>query len=359
MNVVKKGWRQEMPAFLHFMEESLNLPVRLHDEALGYHLYLVDLSGWKLRFSDRTPLICVTEADLAALPVRELAQSLADVIRTRNLEDRHPILLVQGSGEGLRSFLRTALVPALVLDHAGQTAVQMSRRPSGELLDRLSAQLDLSALAPYETSKPVTGSRFFGREFEVRRILQSPESNFAIMGIRRIGKTSLMREVERQLHDQALETGEETAQERIQFMDCSALSSPEDFMREVVRRLRAQELPRLSNRQYPIYFPDFLKRMAQRTGGRLVFFLDEFDKVLAWHHERRLAAQCPARIQHRGRHALHRGWLPRSHARLQRPRLAALQLCAAPVPEGVQPRADRHYGPRTAGKPGRSLRAPQ
>jgi hypothetical protein len=283
MNVVKKGWRQEMPAFLHFMEESLNLPVRLHDEALGYHLYLVDLSGWKLRFSDRTPLICVTEADLAALPVRELAQSLADVIRTRNLEDRHPILLVQGSGEGLRSFLRTALVPALVLDQAGQTAVQMSRRPSGELLDHLSAQLDLTALAPYETSKPVTGSRFFGREFEVRRMLQSPESNFAIMGIRRIGKTSLMREVERQLRDQALETGEETAQERIQFMDCSALSSPEDFMREVVRRLRAQELPRLSNRQYPIYFPDFLKRMAQRTGGRLVFFLDEFDKVLAWH----------------------------------------------------------------------------
>lgn len=280
----KKGWRQDMPPFLHFMEESLGLHIRLHEEVLGYQLYLVDLSAWKLRFTDRTPVLWVSEDDLAALSARDLAQSISDAIRTRNLEDRNPILIVDGPGREMHDHLRTAFIQALILDREGQAAVMESRRPSGELLDRLSLQLDLAALAPYETSKPVTGSRFFGREFEVRRILQSPESNFAIMGIRRIGKTSLMREVERQLREQASESGGEVAQERIQFMDCSALSSPEDFVREVVRRLRAQELPRLSNRQYPIYFPDFLKRMAQRSGGRLVFFLDEFDKVLAWHH---------------------------------------------------------------------------
>ena len=73
----------------------------------------------------------------------------------------------------------------------------------------------------------MTGSRFFGREFEVRRILQANDSNFAIMGIRRIGKTSLMREVERQLKEQAQERGDEDAGQRIIFMDCSAISSPE------------------------------------------------------------------------------------------------------------------------------------
>jgi len=279
----KKGWRQEMPSFLHFMEDSLGLTPRLHDEVLGYQLYLVDLSSWKLRFSDRTPMLWITEADLTALSERELAQSIGDAIRTRNLEDRYPILLIDGPGQAIQAHLRTAFVQALTLDRFAQAAVMESRRPTGELLDHLSIQLDLAALSPYETSKPVTGSRFFGREVEVRRILQSPESNVAIMGIRRIGKTSLMREVERQLRELASESGDDTAQERIQFMDCSALTSPEDFVREVVRRLRAQELPRLSNRQYPIYFPDFLRRMAQRTGGRLVFFLDEFDKLLTWH----------------------------------------------------------------------------
>ena len=56
-------------------------------------------------------------------------------------------------------------------------------------------------------------------------------------------------------------------------------------MQEVVRKLRPQELTRLSSKQFPIYFPDFLGRMAQRYGGPLVFFLDEFDKVLTWHDQ--------------------------------------------------------------------------
>src|SRR5690606_28044234 len=111
---------------------------------------------------------------------------------------------------------------------------------------------------------------------------QGSDSNFAIMGIRRIGKTSLMREIERQLKEQAQEADDENAAERILFMDCSALSSPAGFVQEVVRKLRPQELARLTSRQYPIFLPDFLKRMAQRYGGPIVFFLDEFDKVLTW-----------------------------------------------------------------------------
>jgi hypothetical protein len=292
MNPAKPSWRQELPDFLQYLEGELDYPIRLHEEVLGFHLYFVDFSCWKLRFSDRTPVIWVGAGDLAAMQPRELAQALADVIRTRNLAERNPIVMVQGPAEELRCYFKAAFLPVMALDAAGQQAVRESRRPTAELLDRLSSQLDLSLLAPYETSKPVTGSRFFGREFEIRRILQSNDSNFAIMGIRRIGKTSLMREIERQLKEQAQASGtspkgggDENAQQRIMFMDCSALTSPAGFVQEVVRKLRPQELARLTSKQYPIFFPDFLERMAQRYGGPLIFFLDEFDKVLTWHYE--------------------------------------------------------------------------
>jgi hypothetical protein len=284
MDGAKKSWRQEIPEFLQFLETALGHRVRLHEEVLGFHLYLVDLSGWKLRFSDRTPVIWVNESDLAAMAPRELAQSLADVVRTRALAERNLIIAVPGTGEELRASLKTSSLPVLILNREAQAAVRESRRPTGELLERLSGQLDLSLLTPYETSKPVTGSRFFGREFEVRRILQGNDSNFAIMGIRRIGKTSLMREIERQLREQAQEAGDENAAERILFMDCSALNSPASFVQEVVRKLRPQELARLTSKQFPIFFPDFLERMAQRYGGPIIFFLDEFDKVLTWHY---------------------------------------------------------------------------
>ncbi len=285
MNPAKPSWRQEMPPFLQWVECDLDYAIRLREEVLGYQVYFADFSAWKLRFSDRTPLIWVREADLAALAPRELAQSLAEVVRTRNLADRHPILLIDGPGDELLRHLKTASLSVLALDREAQDAARASRRPTGDLLDRLSAQLAISLLAPYETSKPVTGSRFFGREFEIRRILQGADSNFAIMGIRRIGKTSLMREIERQIKEQAQERGDENALQRILFLDCSALTSPAGFVQEVVRKLRPQELARLSSKQFPIFFPDFLERMSQRYQGPLVFFLDEFDRVLTWHHE--------------------------------------------------------------------------
>ena len=281
MTNVKLSWRQEMPAFLHFLDDALDYPVRLHEELLGFHIYLVDFSAWKLRFSDRSPVIWVRSHDLSALPERELAQSLTELIRLRNLAERNPILLVEGASAGLRNALQRTFLPALVLDQADQDAVRESRRPTGDLLDRLSQQMALSLLTPYETSKPVSGSRFFGRDLELRRILQGSTSNFAIMGIRRIGKTSLLREIERRLRAAAQESGDERAQERIIVMDCSAIASPNDFIREVVRKLHPPELARLDNRQFPIFFPNFLERMSRRFGGRLIFLLDEFDSLLA------------------------------------------------------------------------------
>ncbi len=55
MNTGKSSWRQEVPDFLQYLEESLGCRHRLHEEILGFNLYFVDLSSWKLRFSDRTP----------------------------------------------------------------------------------------------------------------------------------------------------------------------------------------------------------------------------------------------------------------------------------------------------------------
>ena len=359
MSGAKKPWRQEMPDFLQFLENPLGHPVRLHEEVLGYDLYFADLADWKLRFSDRTPFVWAKAADAAALTPRELAQSLADVLRTRGLAERNPIILVQGPGDELRAQLKRSLLNVLVLDQAAQAAVRESRRPSGELLDRLSAQIDLSLLTPYETSKPVTGSRFFGREFEIRRILQGADSNFAIMGIRRIGKTSLMREVERQLKEQAQERGDEDAGQRIIFMDCSAISSPAHFLQEIVRKLRPQELTRLSSKQFPIFIPDFLGRMAQRYGGPLVFFLDEFDKVLTWHDEddSLLNALRASSNQGQSRYVIG-GFreVMRAFSNLDSP---LYNFAAAGAPEGIQPGTDRRDGARPAGEARRPLRAAQ
>lgn len=281
MNNPVKHAHRDLPDFLLFLDQKLNYRVRLgHREELNFEIYNADFAAWKLRFSDRTPVIHVRRNDAEGFSTHDLGQSLTDVVRMQNLLERNPIILLDGKGEELRDYFKTRALSLVVLDERDQEEIRSSRRPTGDLLDRVSAQLELFRLSPYETSKPVTGSRFFGRQYDIRRILYGGDTNFAIMGIRRIGKTSLMLEIQRQLREQAQEGGDQEAGDRILYMDCSAIRSAEHFIQEVVRKLNPRELTRLQNRQYPIYFPDFLERMSKKYGGPLVFLLDEFDAML-------------------------------------------------------------------------------
>lgn len=50
---------------------------------------------------------------------------------------------------------------------------------------------------PYITGNVVTGSNFYGREGLIKTILGGSDTNFWIIGNRRVGKTSLLRELER------------------------------------------------------------------------------------------------------------------------------------------------------------------
>ena len=264
---------KELPPLLRLLSEELGYTVREGKAALGYEVFFVDLASWKLRLTNRTPVIWVKRADLESCGPRHLVQSLGDVMRERNLSRQIVLVLLDGASEPL---LRQTASPAykmIVIGAEEQERVLQSRRPSGELLDMISAQVPISNLAPYETRAPVTGSRFFGREYEISRILGNPDTNYAILGIRRIGKTSLLREIERILK-------EDSDPGHVVYLECSDLLSTDDYIREVVRKLNPRELPRLHLQKYVFFFPDFLERMSRAHKSKLIFLLDEVDNLV-------------------------------------------------------------------------------
>ena len=277
----KSAWRKEMPPLLQLLEQQLGYRVRGHEEVLGYPLYFVDFSAWKLRFAANTPVLWMRSADLGGFETTwQAGESVVEALRIRGLLERQVIILVDGPERGLRQYFRNYLAPIMVLDVTDVAAVIGSRRPTGELLDRLCAQLSPALLAPYEISKPVTGSRFFGREADLRRILHGGDSNYAVMGIRRSGKSSLLRELHLRMQEQLQDSSNEEAAQRIFYKDCIQLDSTLAFMQGIVQHFHPQELARLENRLYPLYFADFTRRMAKRFGGPLVLLLDEFDTLL-------------------------------------------------------------------------------
>jgi hypothetical protein len=267
--MMEKDW----PKLLRIFNEELGYSVRYARQTLGFELFTIDLSSWKLRLSNYTPVIWVRITDLDNIPPQELLQSLGDVLRERNWGRQIALVLVDGN---IQSLLRHRTSPIRNLVFIGadeQKNLIASRRPSGALRDIVSAQVPISNLSPYETRAPVTGSRFFGRDAEVTRIISNPDTNHTILGIRRIGKTSLLREIER-----ILKENEDPA--HVVYLECSDLLSTEDYTREVVRKLNPRELPRLHMQKYIFFFPDFLERMSRMLKSKLVFLLDEVDNLV-------------------------------------------------------------------------------
>jgi len=264
---------KDWPPLLRLLSEELSYTVRASGRTLGYDLYSVDLSSWKLRLSDTTPVIWVKRADAEAATPHHLFESLVDVLRERSLTRQIVLILLDGDSAPLLKLAANPLYSLVVLGCDEQERITGSRRPSGELLDLIASQVSISSLAPYETRAPVTGSRFFGREYEIARVIGNPDTNHALLGIRRIGKTSLLREVERILKESQDPT-------QVIYLECSDLLSTEDYIREVVRKLNPRELPRLHMQKYIFFFPDFLERMARANKSKLIFLLDEIDNLV-------------------------------------------------------------------------------
>jgi len=264
-----KAW----PKLLHLFSDELGYSVQAGKSALGYDLFTIDLSSWKLRLSNRTPVIWVKTCDLDESSPQHIIQSLSDVMRERGMSRKIALALVDGDSTQLYKYRSGVTYNLIFIGTEDQERIMNSRRPSGQLLDFISAKIPISNLSPYETRAPVTGSRFFGREQEIARIISNPDTNHAILGIRRIGKTSLLRELERLLREDEEST-------HVIYLECSDLLDTDDYVREVVRKLNPRELTRLHMQKYVFFFPDFLERMSRLNKTKIIFLLDEVDNLV-------------------------------------------------------------------------------
>ena len=274
--------RELWPDFLQRLRELMPIRHLERRRSNDYEPYLVDLSEWKLRFSERTPLIWVKAGPAHSLSAQQLRDSLRELATVEGWQQRECLVLLDGNGKELRSQTSRQYFPRFVIIDADDQDKLLSARTFSEstflnsLKDIVCEQVPIRSLSPYQVSAPVTGSRFFGREKEVNQILRMSDASFAILGVRRIGKTSLLKEIERRL----IEHGEDP--KRFVRLDVTTIHSPDEFVREVVRQLNIREFLRLEKQKQHLYFPNFLQRMSSTYKGRLTIFLDEVDPFLIW-----------------------------------------------------------------------------
>jgi hypothetical protein len=257
----------DFPQLIRFLTLDLKFRLRRRENVSGYDCYVIDLSGWKLRLSDRTPFIHVEKQHLESLSTADLVAAIRLVIRNQHFDRRVPILMVDGRSPELRDAVNLHLPYCALLDASDMESIT-GTASDRRMLDLLATRLLLGTLSPYEISSPVTGSRFFGREYEMRTILGHPDTDYSIVGVRRIGKSSLLLELKKRL--------EEMGDDNIFFFDCTDFHSAGDYIRAVVTEVDIKERSRMTYQK----FPTFLRYKSYRGRRTLTFLLDEVDHLI-------------------------------------------------------------------------------
>jgi hypothetical protein len=249
------------------------------ETVFGLDTFQVNLADWKLVLSDKNPCIWVKAEDLANANPARLIDRLQDVARQKGWQEDTVIVFLDGQAPELEKTIPRYLPTFVVLDKPAQARIHASDSPTGETLDYLLGQISRSRLAPYESHKPVVAGQFFGREAEINKILNHPKTNFLIIGIRRIGKTSLMKEVQRRWEEN---DKPEPGQIRRLYIDCSVFESADDFFEAVTSRLDPYEMKMLLRRasQSMRYRSQMFERFYNLHGGMVTFLVDEIDRLL-------------------------------------------------------------------------------
>jgi len=250
-----------------------------HEKLSDLTVCLVDLSPLRLRFSPDTPFILISAENIVRFKELELYNLVAEELKVRQTLPGSAVVLIEGSGAFLEALGKDPYW-AVIIDEEDINVIQKHNNPKRAIADLFRSLVPLRFLSPYEPFQSVIGSQFYGRTFEVNQILTRPRDSFAIFGGRKIGKTSLLKEIRRKLVTKLLPKEQI---KRVIWYDFWGHKSDEAFYAEIVRHF-GEGFPKLIRPDFASYFPRFIEKMKGTYGGPIFFFFDEVDDLIL--HER-------------------------------------------------------------------------
>lgn len=264
--------------FLNLVVRELGTDYHLSDDHLSdLPIYMVNLSPLRLCLSAITPFIQVTASDIHRFGEETITELVRQELIVRQDGPGSAVIVVEKDG-GFLSSLGKDPYWAAILDEDAIQRIMRHPNPKRALLESLLTLVPLRFLSPYEPNQPVTDSRFYGRSSELNLILSHPKRSFAIEGGRRIGKTSLLKEVKRVLLDRVLPKQQA---KRVVSYDFWGYTGEAPFFEEVVRHF-GEGFPRLVRPDFASYFPRFVTRMKGVHGGPIIFVFDEVDDLIEY-----------------------------------------------------------------------------
>ncbi len=156
----------------------------------------------------------------------------------------------------------------IVLSQQDVIDILIARHPERTLVRHISRQVDLSFISPFVVNGPVPPQMFFGRDKEIRTLVDhAGKRNFAVVGNRKIGKTSLLNQIEARLEQQG--------NVRLIRMDCQSVREATDFYSAFQKAFGLNDEVTV-----PAALIATLREQRKQAALPLVLMLDEVDALL-------------------------------------------------------------------------------
>lgn len=151
-----------------------------------------------------------------------------------------------------------ALVNMIVIYPADLKNIAQKKIPSDEFRNFIKNRISLHLISPYQVDGWVDPDLFYGRESEIDTILNNKKANFVIYGMRKIGKTSLLRKLE-QIYSH---------EEKPIYIDCMlGIDNEEQLVKYISSFLRLQNCKNLNE----------LSIILAQMEKHVLLLLDEID----------------------------------------------------------------------------------
>lgn len=236
--------------------------------------YVVRVPNLRLSVPARFPIIFVLKRGLSEDDIRDI-RGLMSVL---NMTSFFALLVVvddqidsRERAKVLKRLVQDGADDFIVLDYQDLHSLFLATDAERRLVELILAQADLTVISPYITSGPVPEHMFFGRDYELKAIMRTlRDHSFAIVGGRKIGKTSVLAKVHRLMA--------QSGDLKSFYLDCQHVSNYTEFFNALAVACQVSVGPAV-----PDELRHIILRLRRRSEGQtIVLLLDEVDGLLAF-----------------------------------------------------------------------------
>jgi len=243
----------------------------------GFTRGLFDMTVFRLKLGSITPVFWIMQT-----------QEALDAIFADELRGRTRPAIVLGTKSSDFDRLKGAFI--IFLDPDKLARLSSDAQVRALILQSAQDQLLLTVLSPYETFSAVYGDQFFGRDAEIAKIRSEPDRNFVLYGARRMGKTSLLKQLEH-LYNHEIFSVDPNAENygKAFFISCLGIHSLDGFQEVLLTNLDPSkywtgELRKLMSKgrhiSKDVATLSAFRAVSGRSGRRIILLLDEIDVLL-------------------------------------------------------------------------------